>query len=406
MIKKITIVLLLNILLIFNVKALDLSSTNYILYNLNDNTIVLEKDSKEIISIASLTKIMTVYVAIEHIDNYDKTITITSKMIEGLIEQDALVVGFRVGEEVTMNDLLYATFLESGADAARALSLSIFGSEEEFVNQMNNKTKELNLELSFKNVVGLDEQGHYGTADSVAHLLMYTLQNDKFKEIFNTKEYTSSNGRLFRSSAFKTAEKYDIDIHYIEGAKTGYTDDAGKCLASVAFDEENNIKYMLVTIGADTTIENAYHILDAKTIYDYYFTNYKYYNVLNIDDLLTTINIKYSKQSIDIKSNSEIKIYYDTTFNENNIRIEYSGIKEVSPFIGDNIELGKVDIYYVDELLDTIILSTSNLDSNILIGVQKQLGLNCLIIIIILIIFLSITHLFIKKKYRHKKRVK
>lgn len=397
MLKKIIIVLLINLILICNIKALDLSSTNIVLYNLNDNTVVLDKNSKEITSIASLTKIMTVYVAILNTNDYNKKVTITYEMIKGLIEEDALVVGLKVGDIVTINDLLYATFLESGADAANALAFSISGSKEKFVELMNEQAKTLDLQLHFKNVIGLDEKDHYGSADSVAKLLMKALENDKFSEIFKTKEYESTNNMLYKSSAFKTAEKYDINIPYIIGAKTGYTDNAGKCLASIALDEKNNIKYLLVTIGADTTIENAYHILDSKKIYEYYFNNYKYYNVLNKDDLLTNINIKYSKETIPIKSDKEITIYHDNTFDTNKIKIDYQGIKEISPFT-NNKELGIVNIYYEDQLLDKISINSNILDKNIIKKVEKQLGIQLLIVIIILMLILSIIHKIINKK--------
>ena len=150
--------ILLTLIILFsfiNVSALEISSENYALYNLNNNEIVLEKNKDEFTQIASLTKIMTTIVAIENIENFDETITMTSEMFKGLYEQNAYQIGLRVGEKVTYNDLLYGTLIASGADATRGLTISIAGSEEAYVELMNKKAKELKLKNTiFKNPVG------------------------------------------------------------------------------------------------------------------------------------------------------------------------------------------------------------------------------------------------------------
>ena len=119
--KKILIFIVLYFSLIFNVNALDIKSNNAVLYNLNDDTIVFSKNAHEITKIASLTKIMTTIVAIENIEDLNKTVTMTSDMFKGLYEENAYQIGLRVGDVVTYKDLLYATFIASGADATRGL---------------------------------------------------------------------------------------------------------------------------------------------------------------------------------------------------------------------------------------------------------------------------------------------
>ena len=402
--KKTIVIILANIIFISNIYALEINSKTAVLYNLNDDSIVLDIDKDKRVSIASLTKIMTTLVAIEHIEDMDMKVTITYDMIKGLIAANAYVIGLRVGQVVTIKDLLYATFIESGADAARGLAISIAGSEDKYVELMNSKARELELDLHFANVVGLDDPENYGTTDSVAKLLKEALKNEIFVDMFLTKEFIlSDNSRLVRNTMFNSAIYYKIDIPYIIGGKTGYTDNAGKCLASVAIDEDNNIRYLLVTTGADTTTKNAYHILDAKNIYEYYFNNYKYYNVLNIDDILADIKVKYSKNLISIKSTDNIIIYHDNTFDISKIKIEYEGIDEISPFIDKDIVLGNAYIYYDDELLSTKVIISDMLDNSILKDVQKNIGYICVIIIVILMSILFIIHEIIKKKFITKK---
>ena len=110
----------------FFVSALEIDSKQAILYNLNEDKIVFEKNSNEITSIASLTKIMTTIVAIENIEDLDAKVTITEKDFNGLY--DASLAGFEVGDEVTYRDLLYGTMLPSGAEASQALANNISGS--------------------------------------------------------------------------------------------------------------------------------------------------------------------------------------------------------------------------------------------------------------------------------------
>src|SRR5574344_1267148 len=161
---KKVICFLMAFLMCTNVYALDISSKYAVLYNLNDNTVVYEMNKDEKTSIASLTKIMTCLVAIEHIDNMDEYVTITNDEISDLISLNAYVIGLKVGDKVTIKDLLYGMMLPSGADAARALAISLARHENTFVSWMNDKATELNLNLHFANVIGLDDTNNYGRA--------------------------------------------------------------------------------------------------------------------------------------------------------------------------------------------------------------------------------------------------
>ena len=98
------------LLISFNVGALELNSKNVVLYNLNENKIIYEENKDEITSIASLTKIMTTLVAIENITNWNEKVTLNYKVFEGLAEANAAVIGLRIGQTVTYNDLIYGMF--------------------------------------------------------------------------------------------------------------------------------------------------------------------------------------------------------------------------------------------------------------------------------------------------------
>lgn len=334
-------------------EELDIYSKSAILYNMDDDIILYEKNSEERTSIASLTKIMTCIIAIENIDNLDQKIILKSDVFTGLAEAGASVAGFRVGENVTFRDLLMGALLPSGADATRALALNISGSESEFVNLMNNKAIELGLkDTHFENTTGLESSNHYSTVKDISIILKYALKNQTFKDMYTTREYTTTSNLTFYSTLKKISNNYSFDVSNILGSKTGYTDEAGLCMSSIA--NYNGVNYLLVTAGADYRGNVPRQLLDAMTIYNFYSTNYGYKNIINTGDYIKTINEEYStKEKYDITSPITISKFLNNSFNEDKIKYEYSGLDKISykNKIGD--KLGSVNIIYDDNIIDT-----------------------------------------------------
>ncbi len=334
-------------------EELDIYSKSAILYNMDDDIILYEKNSEERTSIASLTKIMTCIIAIENIDNLDQKIILKNDVFTGLAEAGASVAGFRVGENVTFRDLLMGALLPSGADATRALALNISGSESEFVNLMNKKAIELGLKNThFENTTGLESSNHYSTVKDISIILKYALKNQTFKDMYTTREYTTTSNLTFYSTLKKISNNYSFDVSNILGSKTGYTDEAGLCMSSIA--NYNGVNYLLVTAGADYRGNVPRQLLDAMTIYNFYSTNYGYKNIINTGDYIKTINEEYStKEKYDITSPITISKFLNNSFNEDKIKYEYSGLDKISykNKIGD--KLGSVNIIYDDNIIDT-----------------------------------------------------
>ena len=351
MLKKVSKIFLFLFLLFDIVYAteLDLFSDKYILYNLNENEVLMEKDANVKTDIASLTKVMTILVSIENIEDFEKEVTITKEMLSG-IASDVSVAGFKRGEKLTYNDLLYGAMLPSGADACHALAISIAGSKENFVKLMNEKVKELKLEnTNFVNTVGLYDKNHYSSAYDMAQILIYALKNEKFKNVFQTKNVTLTNGKELKST-LQYYSKEDTSI--ISGSKTGYIKVAGRCLVSTSTVEDVN--YLLVTLKAFSS-DKSVHLQDHLKIYNYYKDNYKYHTYLDEDDVLVTLSTDYTKEKeIKIPANVNKKIYHDNTFDKNKVVYEYNGLEEVTYFTEKGTKLGDVTIKYEDEVIDTI----------------------------------------------------
>ena len=222
---------------------------------------------------ASMTKIMTVIVAIENLDDLDQEITLTNEMFEGLYEQDATQAGFQPGEVVRAIDLLYGAMLPSGAECCNALADTIGGSEEGFVDLMNKKAEKLGMDgTHFCDTTGLHDPDHYSTVRDIAILLKYSLRNDTFREIIESARHSSGvtnihpDGITYYSTLFKNLSDTSVTGGEILGGKTGYTDEAGLCLASFAVIDGR--EYILVTAGAAGNTGQPLHVQDAVTIYN------------------------------------------------------------------------------------------------------------------------------------------
>ncbi len=370
---------------------LDLHSKNALLYNLDEQKIIYEKDAEEPIAIASLTKIMTAIVAIEQIDNLDKTITITNEDLKGLEEANAAVAGFFVGQTLTYRDLLYGLLLPSGADAAQAITRVVAGSREEFVNLMNQKAEELNLKNThFQNETGLDEQNHYSTLKEVGIMFQYALQNDTLKTIFTSSHYTMTDHKLsVKSTILKNIEKYELSMDYLEGGKTGTTENAGLCLASIA--KYNGTNYMLITARAQNDKTAPYHFYDAKNIYEYFMNHFETKSILEKNDSILSLKTQYAKEKqIDWKAKETIQKYVSKKFQKQDLEYQYEGIQEIKYNTKEGTKLGSLKIFYEGEEIyntDILLENTLHFDLKTFAIEQKSL-LFPIIIIVLFIIFL------------------
>ena len=174
---------------------ININSNNAVLYNLNDNRIIYEKNKDQKVSIASLTKLMTALVAIENIDNLNDYVSFKQSDYDKLIQQDASGSSLKKDKKYTYEDLLYGLLLESGADCANALARLTAGNEKNFVIKMNEKAEELGMKnSSFSNPIGLDDEKNYSTVQDVSILLREDLRNPILKNILTTFTHSVSFG--------------------------------------------------------------------------------------------------------------------------------------------------------------------------------------------------------------------
>ena len=203
-----------------------------------------------------MTKVMALLVAAEQVDNLEDTVTLTSDIIDPLVEEDASRAGFEAGETVTVQDLLYGMALPSGADATEALAIYLAGDESAFVELMNDKVAELGLKHThFTNASGLHDEDHYSTPEDIAMLMAYAMENPLCSEIMGTYQYTTSQteqhpeGIPLTSTMYSRIYGNEAPGVLVKGGKTGFTNEAGSCLVSYAVTNKGNA-YVFCTGGA------------------------------------------------------------------------------------------------------------------------------------------------------------
>ena len=251
----------------------DVNAQYAVLVNATKNTIIAEKASDAVIYPASLTKIMTLITAVENMKSFDDTFTYSYEVTDPLYKQEASVVGFSAGETVTVKDMLYGSILASGADATTGLAMTVFGSEDKFAEAMNKKAAELGLSTAnFTNASGLHNENHKCTVTDIAVLLNYAMKNDVCRQVLTTEEYTTAateqhpEGIKVTSTLFSRMYGTEPEGATVIAGKTGYTVEAGNCIASYANGDDGN-DYIFVTAGGTDKWKAVYDHINVYSAY-------------------------------------------------------------------------------------------------------------------------------------------
>lgn len=247
----------------------------YVLNRENETELLVQNENVRAYP-ASLTKIMTVLVALEQIENLSSLAPIDPETYQEMILNNASMAGFKSNEQTTYLDLLFGTILRSGGEAANALAINVAGSTKKFVELMNKKGKELGLnDTHFANPEGLHDRNQYTTASDMGKLLDHALENPLFKSIFTQKEFRTSGtsdhfrGILLKSIVLSSLEGTSQDGFEIMGGKSGTTLEAGECWATLALKE--GVEYICIVMGAplkDLDNPSKNQITDTIQIYE------------------------------------------------------------------------------------------------------------------------------------------
>ncbi len=279
----------------------------YILLCTDNDEVLFSKDINKQTKPASLTKIVTACVILNEIHDLQQTVTVPTEALDELIGTDSSSAGLRVGETYTVYDLLCCLLIPSANDAATTLAIFLTGSDRQaFVDKMNAIAEELGCENThFTNVHGLDDDDHYTTAADMAKFLQYAMKFDEFREISSMATYRlpaseTRKERTIRTTNYTIVGSYrDYYNKYIDGGKTGYTKEAGQCLAVHA--TNNGYNYIAVAmngpkydIDEDGYEENGAFV-DCKNMLDFAFRKLRLVSIADASRIVGEVPVKYGK---------------------------------------------------------------------------------------------------------------
>jgi D-alanyl-D-alanine carboxypeptidase len=239
------------------------------IYNRTTGETIYSEEGTRHMAQASITKLMTCYVALKY-GNLSDVITVKGEWLANL-DSGSSVCGIKDGDEITLEQLIYGLLIPSGNDAANAIAYYISGSEEAFVQLMNEEAHLLGMTDShFVNAHGLDDPDHYTTAYDIYLVFNQLLDNQFFRQVIGTQDYTaiySNNGATVTQSwqrgiwYFTNPERPLPDYLMGVGGKTGTTDNALFCLAFCTLNRENGDEYISIVLKSGSR-ERLYNNMD------------------------------------------------------------------------------------------------------------------------------------------------
>lgn len=370
-------------------KKLNIKSECCILIDGRTGDVIYEKKADQKMYPASITKILTTYLACEY-GKFDETVTFSTNAITN-IGPDSSNMGARIGEKINFLDCLYGIMLNSANETCMAVAEHISGTVDNFVDKMNTKAAEIGcMNTHFANPHGFHDPNHYTTARDMALIAKLAITNETFRTIWGTENHViqATNTCAIRDM-YNTNQLINPDSPFYyplcRGGKTGFHDDAGNTLVSYAVkDDIQLISVVLKDLGK----ENAYS--DARTLLDYGFNQFETKTVFTADGFSSQIPVeqnynghKFDLGKADITASGDLSASLVKFADISQITWEAEGLSEVIEAPAQiGTVVGKINIFYKGEYLgnvDAVISSnvaaksTQELDKQIKIEYFKSL---------------------------------
>ena len=288
----------------------DIRAKAAILVDADSGTVLYDKNIHEELPMASITKVMSALLVLEAVDRgqlrMDQGITATESAMKGMVE-DGSTADIKVGETLTVEQLLYCMLVISANETCNILGEAVAGSVDAFVEQMNQRAQELGCQNThFANTTGLTQSGHYSSAWDIYLITREAMKHDLFMTICGSKSYdvpatNKSDVRELHSTnaLISNWRMLGYLYDYADGLKTGFTDEAGYCLAASAL--KDGRRFISVVLGSDTKViggeTKIMSFVDSATLLDWGYNSFTMQTVFTKDDLIQELPVSLSKQA-------------------------------------------------------------------------------------------------------------
>ena len=350
--------------------GIEITANAALLVSLDTDEVIYEKNADLKVYPASITKIMTTLLILES-DKYnpEAKIAMTEEALDLISGTGSSVSLLKAGEEITQLDLVYMVLMSSYGDCSLLAATYYGGSVENFVANMNSRAAELGLTgTHYENPIGLHHEENYTTARDTYILTKYALQNETFKEVCESTRHTvntsMSGQRVLSTTNFLQDNTTNYYYTYAKGVKTGYTDEAGRCLVSTA--SYNGYNYMCLVFGCPPNEKN--HFTESKELYRWAFNNFEFKKVADTSNPVAEIGVDLSLDT------DFVSLYVEEGFvsvlpkdaDDSTISIVTKPTKEtVDAPIKKGQVLGTADIIYAEKVIGTVnIVSNENIEKS------------------------------------------
>ena len=330
------------------------NSKSAIMLEVSTGEILFEKNSHERLHPASMTKMMSLLLIMESIEKniikLDDMVTVSSNA-SGMGGSQILL---ETNEQMSVDDLIKGVTIASGNDAVVALAERIAGTEEEFVNMMNNKVKELGLnDTNFKNSHGLDAANHYSSAYDMSIIAKELVKHEKILEysrIYEMYLRENTDRKIWLVNTNKLVRFYNG----VDGLKTGYTKEAGYCLTATA--KKNDMRIITVVMGEpDSSTRNS----EVTGMLDYAFSQYEIEKLLSKESIIgETLVEKGTNKYVKLVPTSDVTVLNKKINGKKNATYEVEVDNIIAPITKGSI-VGKLHIKEDDNLTRTIDITVS-----------------------------------------------
>lgn len=364
----------------YEVTGFDITAKAGMLVSMDTGEILYSNNIDQKLYPASITKIMTAILMLEN-EKYDPEgkVTMTEEVQDMISGTGSSVSNIQVGEEITQLDLLYTVLMASYGDCSLLAAIYYGGSVESFVGMMNEKAEELGLESThYMNPVGLHDENHYTTVRDIYTLTTYALKNETFKTVCESTRYTikatnKSAQRVISSTVFLQDNTTSYFYQYAKGVKTGFTDEAGRCLVSTA--SYNGYNYMCILMNCPTTGEKRYEFTESADLYRWAFNNFSFKEVANSTDPVCEMPVELSLDT------DFVPLYFEKPFitvlpneaDDSTIIVETKlSADSVDAPVKKGDVLGTADIIYAEQVIGTVnlVAGSSVEESKLLIALR------------------------------------
>lgn len=338
-----------------------------ILMSLDTGDVIKQNNAYEHLSLASVTKLMSILLILEAIDSGKIKLTDEVAATENAVSKGGSQIWLEVGEKMSVNDLFKAVVIASANDACTLLGEYVAGSDSAFVDMMNKRVETLGLKNShFENCTGLDDEitNHYSCAYDLAVIAKEVMKHKLILKYSTVWLDSLRNGKTELNNTNKMINKYNG----MTGLKTGTTSNAGFCLCATA--TRDGISFVSVVLGAQTSDER---FALTQELLDYGFANYKLDNIKIDNSKLKTVKVKNGvDKSITPKCELNKKLLLPK--NSDKITYEYSFLDEVKAPVKKGDKLGVITVYSGNKKISSIELkSDKNIKSVTFLYIFKKM---------------------------------